>query len=93
MSESKIVTIEVIKACKIGKIPCKVGQKVNVDSEAAKIYIKHKLAKESDERPTARDVVSLIEKVEKLEDLKQYESDERQHVVAAYNKKLKELSK
>jgi hypothetical protein len=43
------------------------------------------------EPKTANQVAELISKVESLDDLKQYESDKRQVVVSAYNKKLKEF--
>lgn len=40
---------------------------------------------------TANQVAELISKVEDLEGLKEFESDTRQVVKSAYNKKLKEL--
>lgn len=40
---------------------------------------------------TAKQVAELIAKCETIEDLKKYESDNRQIVKAAYNKKLREL--
>lgn len=40
---------------------------------------------------TAKDVAEKISLVKNLEDLKQYETDKRQVVKAAYNKKLKEM--
>lgn len=45
-----------------------------------------------DVKPLARDVIALIEKVEKLEDLKQYESDNRATVKKAFDAKTAELS-
>lgn len=41
---------------------------------------------------TANEVSELIAKCESIEDLKEYESDTRQVVCKAYDKKLKELS-
>jgi len=40
----------------------------------------------------AKDVIALIESVETLEDLKQFESDNRTTVKTVYDKKLQELS-
>jgi len=40
----------------------------------------------------AKDVIALIEAVETLEDLKQFESDNRTTVKTVYDKKLQELS-
>ena len=39
-----------------------------------------------------KDVIALIEAVETLEDLKQFESDNRTTVKTVYDKKLQELS-
>lgn len=45
-----------------------------------------------EDKLTAKEIKELIENAETIEDLKEFESDSRQIVKSAYNKKLKELS-
>jgi len=58
----------------------------------ASVMIKIGLATPLKKELTAKEVAEKIVLVESLEDLKEYESDKRQVVKAAYNKKLKELN-
>lgn len=86
--------IEILKPIKIGidrKGLCEVGETIDIDKEAAKVYISKGFAKESEPKLTGAKVVELILNCKSIEDLKQYEKDDRQVVVAAFNKKLKEL--
>lgn len=85
--------IEITKKIKLERINRQVGDKLELGSkEAEEIVIRKGFAKQY-EKPslTANEVVELIEKCESEEDLKKYESDSRQIVTRAYNKKLTEL--
>lgn len=70
----------------------KIGDVVDKGDAANAIYIKKGFAKEVDKPElTANEVAELIAKCESLEDLKQFEGDNRQIVNTARSKKLKEL--
>lgn len=87
--------LEVLKDCKIQGVARKKGDVCeNVSESAAKIYIKHKLCAEveADGKLKVSEVVELIGKVEKLEDLAEFEADKRKGVVKALEAKKLELA-
>lgn len=65
-----------------------------IKGRLAEIFVSRNLAKAVKEEKTltAKEVAELISIADKIEDLKEFENDERQVVKSAYNKKIKELT-
>lgn len=81
--------IQIVKEIILAGVPRKVDTVIDIDDESAKILIRKKFAKDP---TTAKEVVVLIEAVTDLKELEKYSADTRQLVVAAYSKKLNELT-
>lgn len=64
--------------------------KVRVKRDGSKLLLIE--SKKQDEKPKAKDVIALIEKVDALEGLKEFETDDRKTVKEAYSKKKAELT-
>lgn len=90
----KIKILKKIKITEIGHIVLPEGHVCEVSDAAAKVFIKKKFAEEvKEEKTSAKDVIDQINAVEKVEDLKQFESDDRKTVQEALKARTAELTK